>query len=255
MFRCFLQQKEDTIKIVSMFDDRQLNWLSVSMILEERSSSGGRIYIVPGGEKPFLLSYFHSSSRHRCLSYPRFRSFPISLEREGEGERRRLGVIWRNNGVDKLDLRGSPEERGRERLKYECPPSVSMGTAVHQLSTRTSSSSPFSLAFALHFPVSPVSSSFSFFPTPSRPSILPSYLLEENRSRNPRGEWEISPSKRVKFEKFNSISAPSIVRATRYDDKWREWRYIYIYGVYRRGKKRFFYLAVRRESGHKGLKG
>lgn len=230
MFRCFLQQKEDTIKIVSMFDDRQLNWLSVSMILEERSSSGGRIYIVPGGEKPFLLSYFHSSSRHRCLSYPRFRSFPISLEREGEGERRRLGVIWRNNGVDKLDLRGSPEERGRERLKYECPPSVSMGTAVHQLSTRTSSSSsPFSLAFALHFPVSPVSSSFSFFPTPSRPSILPSYLLEENRSRNPRGEWEISPSKRVKFEKFNSISAPSIVRATRYDDKWREWRYIYIY--------------------------
>lgn len=66
------------------------------MILEERSSSGGRIYIVPGGEKPFLLSYIFSlvvASSMFIVSTVSIIPLPISLEREGEGERRRLGVI------------------------------------------------------------------------------------------------------------------------------------------------------------------
>lgn len=67
------------------------------MILEERSSStesssGGRIYIVPGGErereKPFLLSRFHSSLRVAVFIVSTVSIIPlsISLEREEGGE-------------------------------------------------------------------------------------------------------------------------------------------------------------------------
>lgn len=242
-----------------MFDDRQLNWLSVSMILEERSSSGGRIYIVPGGEKPFLLSYFHSSSRHRCLSYPRFRSFPISLEREGEGERRRLGVIWRNNGVDKLDLRGSPKEEGKIeiRVSSKCLHGNSCAPAINQnfffffsilISVRATLSSLSSFQFLLLLP-HPVSTVHSPFISSRRKSFEESRGRKGESERYPRSN-ALNSRNSIRYRPHQSFGQPDTMTNEGNGD-------IYIYMVYRRrkGKKRFFYLAVRRESGHKGLKG
>lgn len=126
-------------------------------------------------------------------------NLPWTWRRRGGG---RLGVIWRNNGVDKLDLRGSPEEEEEGKIEIrvssKCLHGNSCAPAINQNFFFF-----FSILISVRatvFPVSPVSSSFS--PTLDRPFSL---HIEENRGI--QGRKEISPSKRVKFEKFNSISA------------------------------------------------
>lgn len=105
--------------------------------------------------------------------------------------------------MDKLDLRGSPEEEEEEgkieiRVSSKCLHGNSCAPAINQNFFFF-----FSILISVRatvFPVSPVSSSFS--PTLDRPFSL---HIEENRGI--QGRKEMYPSKRVKFEKFNSISA------------------------------------------------